>query len=279
MPFLATPQTENNQPVQLFYLDTGGSGQPVVLIHGWPASHRMWERQIAVLADAGFRVIAYDRRGFGDSSQPWGPYDYDTLAEDLRSLVLGLDLRDCVLVGFSMGGGEVVRYFTNYGTDRVAKAALVSSIIPLVAQKSDNPDGVPAEALDDILQSLQTDRVQFLEGFGKNFFNADDNPDTVSAQQLYYSWNVAAMASPRATVECAKAWSGTDFRPELKNVTVPTLIVHGDADQIVPKATSADQAAKGIAHNQYEVITGGSHGLNVSHAQAFNKILLGFLGA
>ncbi len=138
---------------------------------------------------------------------------------------------------------------------------------------------MPAEALEGILQSLVDDRVQFLEGFGKNFFNADDNPDTVSAQQLHYSWNIAAMASPRATVACAKAWSGTDFRSELKNLTVPTLIVHGDADQIVPQATSADQAAKGIADNRYEVIAGGSHGLNVSHAQVFNQVMLDFLKA
>jgi pimeloyl-ACP methyl ester carboxylesterase len=176
-----------------------------------------------------------------------------------------------------MGGGEVVRYFTDYGADRIAKAALISSIIPLVKKKDDNPNGVPEDALEDIKNSLQEDRVGFLKEFGKGFYNYNKNKDKVSQAQLDYDFTIASFASPQATIQTALAWMETDFRPELKNVTVPTLIVHGDADETVPKATSADQAAKGITDNTYEVISGAPHGLNITHADQLNKILISFL--
>jgi pimeloyl-ACP methyl ester carboxylesterase len=204
-------------------------------------SHRAWEPQLQFLADAGYQVIAYDRRGFGHSSKPYEGYDYSTLAKDLQGLILGLDLNDVVLVGFSMGGGEVVRYLTEYGSSRIAKAVLMSSIIPLVPQKDDNPDGVPQEDLKGIMQALQDDRVAFMKQFANDFFNAKKT-DT-SDEQVHYTWSIAANASPRATIEAANAWASADFRDECKNVTVPTLIIHGTGDEIVPIATAGDQAA------------------------------------
>lgn len=274
MPFITNKK--GKEPVDIFYEDYG-KGQPVILIHGWPLSHRAWEGQISDIVDAGFRCIAYDRRGFGLSSFPWGNYDYSALASDLQAIIKKLDLKDCIIVGFSMGGGEVVRYLTDYGDKKIAKAALISSIIPLVKKKKDNPDGVPAKDLKEIMQALKSDRVGFLKEFHKNFYNADENEEKVSDAQLHYDWTIAAYASPRATIKAAEAWAETDFRPELKNVTVPTLIVHGDADNVVPIETAGDQAAEGIPNNQYKVIKGGPHGLNVTHREKLNKMLIQFL--
>ena len=274
MPFVTNKKSK--EPVDIFYEDYG-TGQPVILIHGWPLSRKSWEQQVWKIVEEGFRCISYDRRGFGISSHPWGEYDYSALASDLDVLIYELDLNDVVIVGFSMGGGEVVRYLTDYGSDKIAKAALVSSIIPLVKKKDDNPDGVPQEALDGIKDALQKDRVGFLKEFGKGFYNYEDNKDKVSQGQLDYDFIVASHASPRATIQAALAWMHTDFRSELKNVTVPTLIVHGDADETVPQATSADLAAKGISQNTYEVIKGAPHGLNITHADEFNEILIKFL--
>ena len=274
MPFITNKKSKT--PVDVFYEDYG-SGQPVILIHGWPLSRKSWEQQVWKIVEEGFRCISYDRRGFGISSQPWGEYDYSALASDLDTLIEGLDLKDAVIVGFSMGGGEVVRYLTDYGSDKIAKAVLISSIVPLVKKKNDNPDGVPEEALNEIIDSLQKDRVGFLKEFGKGFYNYKDNKDKVSEAQLDYDFSIASHASPRATIQTALAWMETDFRSELKNVDVPTLIVHGDADETVPKATSADQAANGIADNTYEVIKGAPHGLNITHADELNEILISFL--
>ncbi|HZJ19817.1 MAG TPA: alpha/beta hydrolase [Pricia sp.] len=274
MPFITNKKSK--QPVDIFYEDYG-TGQPVILIHGWPLSRKSWEQQVWKIVDEGFRCISYDRRGFGISSQPWGDYDYSALASDLNTIIDGLDLKDVVIVGFSMGGGEVVRYFTDFGADRISKAVLISSIIPLVKKTDDNPDGVPAKDLEGIIDSLQKDRVGFLKEFGKGFYNYKDNKDRVSEAQLDYDFTIASFASPRATIQTALAWMNTDFRPELKNVSVPTLIVHGKDDQTVPIETSSDQAAKGIPNNQYEKIDGAPHGLNITHADELNEILIAFL--
>ncbi|SIS63563.1 Pimeloyl-ACP methyl ester carboxylesterase [Zobellia uliginosa] len=274
MPFITNKK--GKEAVDIFYEDYG-AGQPVILIHGWPLSHKAWERQVTKIVEEGYRCIAYDRRGFGASSAPWGEYDYSALASDLHALIETLGLANVVLVGFSMGGGEVVRYFTDYGADKIAKAALISSIIPLVKKKDDNPNGVPEEALNGIAEVLRKDRVGFLKNFHKGFYNYEDNTDKMSEAQLDYDFSIASHASPRATIQAALSWMHTDFRAELKNVTVPTLIVHGDADATVPQATSADQAAKGIKNNQYEVIKGGPHGLNLTHANELNEILVSFL--
>lgn len=275
MPFITN--TKAKEQVDIFYEDYG-SGQPVILIHGWPLSRKSWEQQVWKIVEEGFRCISYDRRGFGTSSSPWDSYDYSALASDLNAIIEELDLKDAVIVGFSMGGGEVVRYLTDYGSSRIVKAALISSIIPLVKQKPDNPAGVPEEALDGIIDALQKDRVGFLKEFSKGFYNFEENKGKrISQAQLDYDFTIASFASPRATIQAALAWMHTDFRPELKNVTVPTLIVHGDADATVPIETSAKQAHEGIKYSTYEVIEGAPHGLNVTHPDELNEILISFL--
>ncbi|RAJ11858.1 alpha/beta fold hydrolase [Olleya aquimaris] len=274
MPFITNKNKKIS--VDIFYEDYG-QGQPVILIHGWPLSRKSWEHQVWKIVESGYRCISYDRRGFGISSAPWDGYDYSSLASDLHELILHLKLEDVIIVGFSMGGGEVVRYCTDYGTDNVAKVALISSIIPLVKQKDDNPSGVPESALNDIKDALENDRVGFLKEFSKGFYNFEDNKDKVSQAQLDYDFIVASHASPRGTIEAAKAWMHTDFRDELQYVNVPTLIVHGDADGTVPIETSANQAAKGIKNNTFKVIKGAPHGLNITHKEELNKILIDFL--
>jgi non-heme chloroperoxidase len=259
------------------YYEDFGQGQPVILIHGWPLSSKSWEPQVSALLDAGYRVITYDRRGFGKSGASLDGYDYNSLTADLEELISNLDLQNVVLVGFSMGGGEVVRYLTNNGSDNVAKVALISSIIPLVKQREDNPDGVPEGDLNEILENVKKDRVSFLESFHKNFYNYGLLSQSVSQAQLNYDWSIASNASPIATLKCAESWANTDFRPELQNVTVPTLIVHGDDDKVVPIATAGDQAAKGIPNSEYHIIEGAPHGLNVTHAEELNQILINFL--
>lgn len=274
MPFITNKKAK--EAVDIFYEDYG-EGQPVILIHGWPLSRKSWEQQVWKIVEEGYRCISYDRRGFGISSAPWGDYDYSALASDLDTIIDGLELDNVVIVGFSMGGGEVVRYLTDYGSKKIAKAALISSIIPLVKQKDDNPAGVPENVLDNIKDALQKDRVGFLKTFHKGFYNYDDNKNKVSEGQLEYDFIIASHASPRATIQTALSWMHTDFRPELKNVDVPTLVVHGDADETVPIETSAEQAAKGIANSTYEVIKGAPHGLNITHSKELNDILVNFL--
>ncbi len=273
MPYI-TKEIDKNYSV---YYEDYGNGQPVILIHGWPLSGKSWELQVPALLEAGYRVITYDRKGFGKSQPTLEGYDYNSLSEDLLELITQLDLQNVVLVGFSMGGGEVVRFLTNYGSDNVNKVALIASIIPLVKQKNDNPDGVPEKNLNEILENLKKDRVTFLESFHKNFYNYGLLSQSVSQAQLNYDWSISSQASPIATIKCAESWANTDFRTELKNVTVPTLIVHGDDDQIVPIKTAGAQASKGIVNNQYHVISGAPHGLNVTHADELNKILINFL--
>jgi non-heme chloroperoxidase len=276
MPFITNRNSK--EQVDIFYEDYG-EGQPVILIHGWPLSQKSWEQQVWKIVEAGFRCISYDRRGFGVSSSPWTGYDYSSLTSDLNEIILQLDLKDAVLVGFSMGGGEVVRYFTDYDSTRIDKAVLISSIIPLVKQKEDNPSGVPEKDLDGIIDALQTDRVGFLKDFSKGFYNFEElsKKSRISQAQLDYDFIIASHASPQATIETAKAWMHTDFREEMKNVNVPTLIIHGKADQTVPIETSADQAAKGIKNATYFKIDDAPHGLNVTHPEELNKILLNFL--
>ena len=273
MPYI-TKDIDKNYSI---YYEDFGQGQPIILIHGWPLSGKSWELQVSALLNAGYRVITYDRRGFGKSQPSLGGYDYNSLTDDLLEIITQLDLQNVVLVGFSMGGGEVVRFLTNHGSENIDKVALISSIIPLVKQKQDNPNGVPESDLNQILENLKKDRVTFLESFHKNFYNYGLLSQSVSQAQLNYDWSIASQASPIATIKCAESWANTDFRPELKNVTVPTLIVHGDDDKIVPIATAGELAAKGIANNQYYVIASAPHGLNVTHADELNQILINFL--
>ena len=270
--------TENGTPVELHYEDLG-TGAPVVLIHGWPLSGRSWEAQVPALIAAGHRVITYDRRGFGSSSQPWNGYDYDTFAADLDALMTHLDLRDVTLVGFSMGGGEVVRYIANYGTSRVVKAVLASAVPPYLYKSDDNPDG----GLDDAtIAEFQTgvigDRIAFLDGFCTSFFSADKDLK-VSEMQRVYARDVAAFASPKGTLDCINAFGRTDFRGDLAKVTVPTLVIHGDSDGIVPFEVSGKRSAELIAGAKLVVIEDGPHAINASHPDQFNRALLDFLAS
>ena len=273
-----TVGTENGHPVELNYTDQG-TGAPVVLIHGWPLSGRSWEAQVPALVSAGHRVITYDRRGFGESSQPWGGYDYDTFAADLDVLMTTLDLTGATLVGFSMGGGEVVRYISTFGTARVAKAVLASAVPPFLFKSADNPDGgLDDETIAGFEAGVKGDRPAFLDGFTKVFFTAGDKI-TVSEPQRAYALSLAAIASPKATLDCVGAFGRTDFRGDLEKVTVPTLVIHGDSDGVVPFEVSGKRSAELIKGATLHVIKGGPHGINASHAQEFNTALLGFLAS
>ena len=271
-----TVGTENDAPIELHYEDYG-TGKPVVLIHGWPLSGRSWENQVPALVEAGHRVITYDRRGFGASSQPWGGYDYDTFAADLNTLLEHLDLREVSLVGFSMGGGEVVRYIGTYGSDRVAKAVLASAVPPYLYRSDDNPEGaLDDDAIAGFLAGVTSDRIAFLDEFTTGFFSAGGELK-VSQAQREYARDIAAFASPKGTLECITAFGRTDFRGDLEKITVPTLVIHGDSDAIVPFEASGKRSAQAIAGSELVVIEGGPHGINASHAEQFNRALLGFL--
>ena len=268
--------TENGNPIELHFEDYG-VGTPVVLIHGWPLSGRSWENQVPALVEAGYRVIAYDRRGFGSSSQPWGGYDYDTFAADLDRLLQHLDLREVALVGFSMGGGEVVRYLGVYGSDRVAKAVLAAAVPPYLFKSGDNPAGaLDDDAIAGFEAGVKSDRLAFLDQFASGFFSAAGRLK-VSEAQRQYARDIAAFASPKATLDCIKAFGRTDFRGDLEKVTVPTLVIHGDSDAIVPFEASGKRSAEAIDGSELVLIEGGPHGINASHAEQFNQALLDFL--
>ena len=273
-----TVGTENNAPIELHYEDHG-SGKPIVLIHGWPLSSRSWENQVPALVEAGYRVITYDRRGFGESSQPWDGYDYDTLAADLDALLQHLDLREVSLVGFSMGGGEVVRYIGTYGQARIAKAVLASAVPPFLGKTHDNPDGALDEAtLKGFLDAVKGDRIAFLDAFCTKFFTAGKDLK-VSDQQREYARDIAAFASPKGTYDCITAFGTTDFRGDVAKVSVPTLVIHGDSDAVVPFEASGKRAAEAIPGAEVVVIKDGPHGINASHADEFNQALLRFLAS
>src|SRR6266571_761841 len=269
---------ENSAPIEIYYEDHG-SGKPVVLVHGWPLSGASWERQVAALLSAGHRVITYDRRGFGRSGRPASGYDYDTFAEDLHELVTKLDLRDVGLVGFSMGGGEVARYLGKYGSDRVSKAVFMSAVPPFLLKTANNPEGVDGAAFEGIKAGILADRPAFLSQFLKDFFNVDQlGGKLVSDQVVQMNWNIAAGASPKGTLDCVTAFSSTDFRNDLKHIDVPTLVIHGDADRIVPFAVSGRRTAELVEGAKLLAIEGAPHGLNWTHANKINPELVHFLG-
>ena len=273
-----TVGTENEHRIKLHYTDHG-AGRPVVLIHGWPLSGRSWEAQEPALVEAGYRVITYDRRGFGRSSQPWGGYDYDTFTADLAALLEQLDLTDVTLVGFSMGGGEVVRYLSTYGSARVTSAVLASAVTPYLYQAGDNPEGGLDEAtINGFLEAASTDRMAFLDEFMVSFFSSGKKLK-VSEQQRQYALSLAAVASPKATVDCITAFSRTDFRADLAAVDVPTLVIHGDSDATVPYEVSGQRAAETIPGAQLVVIHDGPHGVTVSHPAEWNAAVLEFLAS
>ncbi|RJS94129.1 alpha/beta fold hydrolase [Salinisphaera sp. Q1T1-3] len=270
--------TENSSPVELYYEDVG-AGRPVVLIHGWPLSGRSWERQVRALVEAGHRVVTYDRRGFGKSSQPYTGYDYDTFAADLHTLIETLDLNEVTLVGFSMGGGEVARYIGTYGTKRLSGAVFASAVPPYLFKSDDNPDGGLDDAtIQSFEDGVKQDRAAFFERFSADFFSTESGGLLVSEANRVYHRNLAWAASPKGTLDCIAAFGRTDFRDDLKTIDVPTLVIHGDADGIVPLEVSGKRTAESVADASLVVIEGGPHGINATHAAEFNRALLEFLG-
>ncbi len=267
---------ENSTSIHLYYEDHG-SGQPVILIHGYPLSSASWEKQIPALLQAGHRVIAYDRRGFGKSSQPTIGYNYDTFAEDLHKLVTHLKLREFALVGFSMGGGEVARYIGRFGSREVSKAIIISGVPPFLLKTDDNPEGVEGSVFEGIQKAVAADRYAFFTEFFKNFYNTDMNlGKRVSEQAVQASWNVASIASATASLACVPTWH-EDFRSDVAKIDVPTLIIHGDADRIVPFAAAGQRTAKLINGAELIVIKDGPHNIAWTHADEVNSALTTFL--
>jgi pimeloyl-ACP methyl ester carboxylesterase len=268
---------ENSTNIDLYYEDHG-SGKPIVLVHGYPLAGRAWEKQIPALLAAGYRVITYDRRGFGKSSQPWTGYNADTLAEDLHALVTKLDLRNFVLGGHSMGGEEVARYVGKYGTKNVSKAIFVSAVPPFLMKTADNPEGVDASVFEGIKKAVIADRPALLKQFCLLFYNYDDlKGKLVSEEALNASWNIAVACSPKGALDCVDSW-GTDFRNDLKRFDIPTLVIHGDDDRIVPFPNSGKRTAALIKGSKLVVIQSGPHGIAWTHSDQVNKALLEFLG-
>ena len=276
MPYVNVSK-ENSGNVDLYYEDHG-SGKPVVLIHGYPLSGASWEKQVPVLLEAGYRVITYDRRGFGKSSQPTTGYSYDTFAEDLHKLVTQLKLRDFALVGFSMGGGEVARYLGKYGSTGVSKAVILSGVPPFLLKTSDNPEGVDGSVFEGIQKAVASDRYAFFTEFFKNFYNTDLLlGKRVSEQAVQASWNLAAGSSARASLACVPTWH-EDFREDVARIDIPTLVIHGDADRILPIHASGARTAKLIKGARSLVIKGGPHCITWTHAEEVNAELVSFLG-
>ena len=276
MPYVSVGK-ENSGDIALYYEDHG-SGKPVVLIHGYPLSGASWEKQLPELLNAGYRVITYDRRGFGRSTQPTEGYNYDTFAEDLRKLITHLNLQDFTLVGFSMGGGEIARYFGKYGSSGASKAVIIGGVPPFLLKTSDNPEGVDGGVFEGIKKAVSADRYAFFSGFFKNFYNTDQLMGTrISEEAVRASWNLAAGASATASLACVSTWL-EDFREDLKRIDVPTLVIHGDDDRIVPLAASGSRTAKIVKGARLVEVKGGPHAIGWTHADEVNAALLGFLG-
>jgi non-heme chloroperoxidase len=268
---------ENSANIDLYYEDHG-SGKPVVLIHGYPLSGASWEKQVAVLLAAGHRVITYDRRGFGKSSQPTTGYNYDTFAEDLHKVITSLNLHDFALVGFSMGGGEVARYVGKYGSKEVSKAVFISSVPPFLLKTPDNQEGVDGSVFEGIQKAVSADRYAFFTEFFKNFYNTDLLlGKRVSDQAVQSSWNTAAGCSATASLACVPTWH-EDFRKDVAKIAIPTLVIHGDADRIVPITAAGRRTAQLIKGSRLVVVKDGPHCITWTHADQVNRELLEFLG-
>jgi pimeloyl-ACP methyl ester carboxylesterase len=277
MPYITVGQ-ENSSPITIHYEDVG-SGQPVVLIHGFPLSGRSWEKQIPPLLEAGYRVITYDRRGFGQSSQPSVGYDYDTFAADLDKLLTELDLHDAVIAGFSMGGGEVARYLGTYGSARISKAAILSGVPPYLLKTPETPNALDQSVFDDTQAAIAADRPAFLTAFFKDFYNLDALLGTrISEEAVRDSWNVGVGASPVGTYACPPTWH-TDFRADLAKIDVPTLVTHGTADRVLPIEAAGARTYELIADSRYVVIDGAPHGCLWTHGDEVNQALMEFLAA
>ncbi|MBA4266248.1 MAG: alpha/beta hydrolase [Comamonadaceae bacterium] len=269
--------TRSTQTVRLHIEDTGGSGRPVVLIHGWPLSAQAWEPQIPVLEAAGYRVVAYDRRGFGRSDRPESGYSYDALADDLQRVLDECKLQDVTLVGFSMGGGEVARYIARHGESRLRSVVFAAAVPPYLMKSADNPEGpLTPEKAQEKKDALEAGRAAYFDEFTRNFFSANGEL-LVSEAQRGEAIAVCMESAQHAALACMDSFATTDFRDDLKKVTVPTLVIHGDADAIVPIEGSGQRTHRAVPHSQLVTVPGAPHGLNVSHAHAFNDALLAFL--
>ncbi len=264
--------------IEIFYQEYG-TGKPVIFIHGWPLNHEMWEYQLTELPKHNLRFIAYDRRGFGKSGRPWESYDYDTLASDLHELITQLDLTFVTLVGFSMGGGEVARYIGKYGSDNIEKVVFVSSVTPFRLQTDDNPEGSEKATFDATIEKLKADRPAFLVEFGKKFYGVDKKSEAVSQALLDWNQALCLMSSSKASMDCVRSFTETDFRDDLKKINIPTLIIHGDADAIVPIKVSGDKTAALIPHAEYKVYAGAPHGLFITDKDKLTADLLAFITA
>jgi non-heme chloroperoxidase len=277
MPFLKVG-VENTSDIHLYYEDLG-SGRSVILVHGWPLNGASWERQTSALLAAGYRVITYDRRGFGRSDKPSDGYDYNTLTADLAKLIEALDLRDAILVGFSMGGGEVARYLGKYGDDRISKACFMSSIVPALKKTAENPEGVDPAIFETMKKNIIADRFAFLGKWVHQFYNESLISGTdVSDEVLQHTANVAACSSYGAMLFCIDAWL-EDFRDDLATIKIHILVIHGDADKVLPIESTGERTAKFIPGAEYHVVEGGPHGINWTHATEVNTELLRFLKA
>ncbi len=271
MPILVT-----EDETELYYRDWG-TGTPVVLIHGWPLNGDMWEKQASFLVESGYRVITYDRRGFGRSDQPWEGYDYDTFASDLNDLMEELDLSNAALVGFSMGGGEVVRYLSTYGSARVSKAVLISAVTPYLMKAASNPTGIDGEVFDKIGQQIREDRPAFLKDFGPKFYGRSVLSHTVSEAVLEWTQAMALTSTLRPTLAAAVAWSSTDFRAEMAQITTPVLIIHGTGDATVPIDASGRESLKHLPNATLVEYEDAPHGLFLTATERLNNDLLQFL--
>lgn len=276
MTFIKTKSTETKNAVSIFYQEYG-TGKTVVFIHGWPLNHEMWEYQLAELPKHNLRCIAYDRRGFGKSERPWGSYDYDTLADDLNELITQLNLTEVVLVGFSMGGGEIARYIGKYGTEKIEKVVLISSVTPYMLKTDDNVDGVEKEMFDGIVEKIVADRPAFLADFGKQFYGVTMLNQTVSKPLLKWNQMLCLMSSAKATVDCVRSFSETDFRNDLKKINIPVLIIHGDADETVPIDVSGNKTAALLPDATYIIYEDAPHGLFITEKEKLNADLLQFI--
>ncbi|MBC8078397.1 MAG: alpha/beta hydrolase [Chloroflexales bacterium] len=271
MPYITTRDNHN------LYLKDWGTGRPVIMIHGWPLSADSWDDVAVPIAEAGFRAIAYDRRGFGRSDQPWDGYNYDTFADDLAAVIEATGATNAALFGFSMGGGEVARYLSRHSGKGVSQAALIGSVVPYLLKTDNNPNGVPQAVFDQIIAGIQKDRAHFFAGFFKTFFGVGMLSSPVSDELLEWARDVALDASLKATLECVVAFAGTDFRPDLAAFTLPTLIIHGTADQIVPIDVSSRLTAKALPNAKFIEYDGAPHGLFATHRERLTGDLLAFL--
>lgn len=271
MSYITTPDNHK------LYTKDWGTGRPVILMHGWPLSADSWDEAAMAIADAGMRAIAYDRRGFGRSDQPWDGYDYDTLADDLAAVIESSGAQNAAIVGFSMGGGEVARYLSRHGGKNVTQAVLVSSVVPYMLKTPDNPNGVDQATFDQMTAGMKKDRAHFFAGFFKDFFGASMLSSPASDEVLEWARSVAMQASFKATLACANAFATTDFRPDLTAFKVPTLIIHGTDDKTVPIDATSRVAARAIPNAKFIEYDGAPHGLFATHKEQLNKDLLAFL--